>query len=51
MFTIGKKVLCVLLLVCMAVMPLGCLSINKPPDNQPKTQVNVGGDRGVHVDH
>ena len=51
MFTISKKVLSILLLVCIAAMPLGCLTINKPPDNQPKTEVNVGGGHGVTVDH
>ena len=51
MFTLVKKMLCLLLLVCMATAPLGCLNINKPPDNQPKTEVNVGGDRGVTVEH
>ncbi len=51
MVTIGKRVLSSLLLVIIAAAPLGCLNINKPPDNQPKTEVNVGGDRGVNVDH
>jgi len=51
MVKIGKKVLSFLLLVLIAAAPLGCLSINKPPDNQPKTEVNVGGDHGVTVDH
>jgi hypothetical protein len=51
MFAIGKKVLCLLLLVCMAAAPLGCLTVNKEPEKQPKTEVNVGGDRGVNVDH
>ena len=51
MFTIGKKVLSILLLVCIVAVPIGCLSINKPPDSQPKTEVNVGGEHGVSVDH
>lgn len=51
MITIGKKVLGLLLLVLIAVAPLGCLSINKPADNQPKTEVNVGGQHGVTVEH
>ena len=52
MFTIIKKTLSVLLLAFVAAAPLACLSINEPPkDNQPKTEVNVGGDRGVTVDH
>ena len=51
MVTIGKKILSLLLLACIAAAPLGCLTINKPPDNQPKTEVNVGGDRGVTVEH
>ena len=50
MFTIGKMVLSLLLLVCAAA-PLACLNINKPPDNQPKTEVNVGGQHGVTVEH
>jgi len=50
MFTIGKVVLSLLLLVGVAAAPLACLSINKPPDNQPKTDVNVGGEHGVTVD-
>ena len=52
--TIGTNVLSVLLWVGIAVVPLACLTINKeppPPDNQPKTQVNVGGDNGVDVKH
>jgi hypothetical protein len=51
MFTIGKKVLSVLLLVLIAAAPLGCLSINKPPEKQDRTEVKVGGDKGVVVDH
>jgi hypothetical protein len=49
--TIGTNVLSVLLWVGIAVVPLACLTINKepPPDNGPKTQVNVGGDNGVDV--
>jgi hypothetical protein len=56
MVTIGKKVLGLLLLVCVAAAPLACLTINRPSDEQRKdgqhkTEVNVGGDRGVTVDH
>jgi hypothetical protein len=51
MFKICGKVLSVLLLVLVVVAPLGCLSINKPPSDQPKTEVNVGGEHGVTVDH
>ena len=51
MFTIGGKVLSCLLLALMAAVPLGCLTINKPPDDKPKTEVNVGGEHGVTVDH
>ena len=51
MAAIGKKVLSLLLVVCFACAPLGCLNINKPPDNPPKTEVNVGGGHGVTVDH
>lgn len=59
MFTIGKTrilaigttVLTVLLWVGIAVVPLACLTINRepPPDNQPRTQVDVGGNNGVDV--
>jgi len=51
MLTIGKTVLKLLLLVCLSAAPLACLSITTPSDNQPKTEVNVGGDRGVTVEH
>jgi hypothetical protein len=47
---IGKTALSLLLLVCIAAAPLGCLTINRPPDHQPKTEVNVGGEHGVTVD-
>jgi hypothetical protein len=53
MVTIGKKVLSLLLLVllvCIGAAPLGCLTINKPPDNRPTTEVNVSGEHGVTVD-
>jgi hypothetical protein len=30
---------------------MACLTINKSPDDQPKTDVNVGGSHGVSVDH
>jgi len=51
MVKIGKKVLSFLLLVLITAAPLGCLTINKPPDNQPKTEVKIGGDKGVVVEH
>jgi hypothetical protein len=51
MFAMGKKVLSFLVLVCMAASPLACLNINKSPDDKPKTEVNVGGQHGVTVDH
>jgi hypothetical protein len=54
-FTIGTKVLSVLLWVGIAVVPLACLTINKGPDHPPpsqsRTDVNVGGDNGVDVKH
>ena len=50
MSKISKKVLCFLLLVFIAAAPLGCLSINEPPDKH-KTEVNIGGDKGVVVEH
>jgi len=51
MFTIVKKMLSLILLVCIAASPLACVNINKPPDNKPKTDVKIGGDKGVVVDH
>ena len=45
-----RNILCLLLLVCMVTAPLGCLSINKPPDNEPKKDVNIGGEHGVTVE-
>jgi hypothetical protein len=50
MLAIVKRVLCVLLLVFVAASPMACLSINSPPD-KPATEVNVGGEHGVTVDH
>jgi hypothetical protein len=52
MLTIGKKMLVLFVLVCAAAAPLACLSINKPPEDQhSRTEVNVGGERAVTVDH
>jgi len=51
MFAIGKKILSLLLLVFIAVAPMSCLTINKPPDDQPNKETKVGGDNGVVVDH
>lgn len=51
MFTIGKKVLLFVLVVLLAGAPLGCLNINKSPNNKPGTEVNVGGQYGVTVQH
>lgn len=50
MYTTIKKILVVFLLVCAAVAPLGCVTVNSP-DKKPATEVNVGGDHGVTVDH
>lgn len=50
MATINKMVLSLLLLACIAAAPLGCLSINSPPD-KPATEVNIGGEHGVTVDN
>ena len=36
-------------LVFIAAAPLGCLSINSPPKD--KTEVKIGGDKGVVVEH
>jgi hypothetical protein len=57
MFTIGRKILGLFLLVCIAAAPMACLNINKEPDRrdrqdrEPNTEVNVGGDHGVTVEH
>jgi hypothetical protein len=53
MFTIIKKTLSVLLLAFVAAGPMACLNIGPQPDNQPRktTEVNVGGEHGVSVDH
>ena len=51
MLTIVKTVLSVLFLATVVAGPMACLTINKPPDDQPKTEVNVGGQHGVTVDH
>ena len=51
MLTIVKKTLSVLVLIFLAAAPLGCLSINKPPDKEPTKEVNVGGEHGVTVEH
>jgi hypothetical protein len=49
--TTGTTLLNVLLWVGSAVVPLACLTINResPPDNQPRTEVDVGGHNGVDV--
>jgi len=55
MFRIGKKVLSLILLVCIVAAPLACTTINNPspedkpksvviekqPTAQPKTEVNI----------
>ena len=51
MITIAKTVLRVLLVALVLAGPMACLTINKSPDDQPKTDVNVGGSHGVSVDH
>jgi hypothetical protein len=51
MFTIAKTILRVLFVALVVAGPMACLTINKSPDDQPKTQVNVGGNHGVTVDH
>ena len=51
MLAIGKKVLSSLLLVLIAAAPLGCLSINDPPEKQHRTEVKMGGDKGVVAEH
>jgi len=50
MVAIGKTVLGILLLVLIAVAPLGCLSINKPPSDDSQRDVNIGGEHGVTVE-
>jgi hypothetical protein len=49
MITIGKKVLSLVLLALIAAVPLACGHRDRQPDN--RTEVNVGGDRGVTVEH
>ena len=51
MFTIARTILRVLLVALVVAGPMACLTINKTPDDQPKTQVNVGGEHGVNVNH
>jgi len=38
MLTIAKKMLSVVLLVCMAAASLACTTVNNPPADQPKTK-------------
>ena len=51
MITIGKKMLSFLLLILIATAPFACININKSPDDRPKTEVNVGGEHGITVEH
>ena len=51
MLTIGKTALSLFLLVCVAAAPIGCLTVNRPPNDRPNTEVNVGGEHGVTVEH
>ena len=67
MFTIGKRLLGLLLLVLAAAMPVGCAGSNEGPHedrtsvggqygvnvdrSSSGTGVKVGGDRGVVVEH
>ena len=51
MFTICRKALCALLLVVMAGASLGCVNIGSPPERERKSEVKIGGDKGVVVDH
>jgi len=51
MSTIGKAIIGVLLALFISGTGLGCLNVNKPPDEKPKTEVNVGGQHGVTVTH
>lgn len=51
MLTLARKVSSALLLVLVAAAPMACLNINSPPKDQPKTDVNVGGQHGVTVEH
>jgi hypothetical protein len=51
MFAMGKKVLGLLLLALMAAAPSACVSINEPPENKHRTEVQIGGDKGVVVEH
>jgi hypothetical protein len=41
MVAIGKKVLGLFLLVCIAAWPMGCVTNNKPADNPPAKEVII----------
>ena len=50
MFTIGKRLLGLLLLVLVVAAPLGCVRTNEGPREERSTRdVNVGGNYGVDV--
>lgn len=51
MLKVIKITMTVLFLAAIAAGPMACLSINSPPDNEPRTEVNVGGEHGVTVEH
>ncbi len=51
MVTIVKRALSLVLLVAIASAPLACVNVNRPAKEEPKTEVNVGGQKGVTVEH
>ena len=51
MLTICKKAVCVFLMVLIAGAAFSCVNINRPPEKDRETNVNVGGDKGVVVEH
>jgi len=49
--TIFKKIVSVLLLVLIAGASLGCVNIGQQPEKKRGSEVKIGGDKGVVVDH
>ena len=51
MVTICRKAVSVLLLVWIAGASLGCVNIGRSPEKERRSEVKIGGDKGVVVDH
>ena len=51
MRTLVKTAWSVLLLALLVAAPSGCVNINRGPDERPRTETKVGGDKGVVVEH